>query len=148
MKTFRILLPYDGSDAARHALHEIASRRTGLPPDAEVVLLNVQNVYIDAELGNEARTLETLHRLDAEALLRPAEKRLAEAGVPHRTMVAFGRPAQVIVGLAVRERIDLIVMGARLRHPLLEMVSGSVSREVMRDSPIPVMPFAAERIAA
>ena len=145
MPPHRILLPYDGGAAARRALAVVADHPWVLRREAEVLLLNVQRVHLDAELSSQVRVVARLHRLEGEAVLRPAAKRLAELSVPHRALVSFGRPVEAIVATAAREQCDLIVMGARLRHPLAELIGGSVARDVMRRSRVPVMPIADPR---
>jgi nucleotide-binding universal stress UspA family protein len=53
--------------------------------------------------------------------------------------VAFGPPVPVITRLAEERGCDLIVMGTRARHPLLEFFTRSVSARVRRTSRVPVM---------
>ncbi len=55
------------------------------------------------------------------------------------TRVAVGKPSQKILELANQEGIDLIIMGTHGRKGLEYTIFGSVCREVMRDSPCPVV---------
>jgi nucleotide-binding universal stress UspA family protein len=54
-------------------------------------------------------------------------------GVPIRTLIWEGDPAESIVEAAVAEEVDLIVVGSHQR------VRGSVSEQVVGSSPVPVV---------
>lgn len=60
-------------------------------------------------------------------------------GVPVRTLIWEGDPAEAIVEAAVAESADLIVVGSHQRRGVDRLVMGSVSEQVVRNSPIPVV---------
>jgi universal stress protein A len=78
-----------------------------------------------------------------EGLIASAEQRLAQSaaalGVPVKTAVLSGRPAQAIVEHAGAGGFDLIVMGTRGRTGLSHVVMGSVAERVVRNAPCPVL---------
>ena len=87
-------------------------------------------------LHPDAATLKDEIRESAD----PWKRELASAGIgPATTEVTFGEPGQEILFAATRLRSDLIVIGrsggGRTRRALL----GSVTSEVLRDAPCPVL---------
>jgi nucleotide-binding universal stress UspA family protein len=58
--------------------------------------------------------------------------------VPMDVQVVTGRPAEEIVRIACKQRVDLIVMGTHGRTGLRHLVLGSVAEEVTRQAPCPV----------
>ncbi len=60
-------------------------------------------------------------------------------GVPVRTLIWDGDPAEAIVEAAVAEGVDMIVVGSHQRRGVDRLVMGSVSEQVVRTSPIPVV---------
>lgn len=60
-------------------------------------------------------------------------------GIPLRTLIWEGDPAESIVEAAVAERADLIVVGSHQRKGVDRLVMGSVSEQVVRSAPVPVI---------
>jgi nucleotide-binding universal stress UspA family protein len=77
---------------------------------------------------------------EAEALAQLAGEYLAAHGTPHRlhAIVSTTPPAEVLLEHVRHARPRLLVMGAHGHHPLRELFATSVTRAVLRDSPIPV----------
>jgi nucleotide-binding universal stress UspA family protein len=139
-RRLKVLLPFDGSAAALNAARYAARNLEGL--EARVLLVNVQRVLVDAEMLHAARGIAQLHRLEGEEILRPACELLDSAGIAYDAEVAFGSPARVIVRMAEERGCDLIAIGKRGRHPLVEALTGSVSRRVAANATVPVMQIA------
>jgi nucleotide-binding universal stress UspA family protein len=133
----KVLLPVDGSPASLHAARYVARNLQGL--DASVVLLNVQQVYVDAELLHASRAIFNLHRKEGEAAMREAAAILDAAGIEHEARVAFGRVPEIITRTALLESCRAIVMGTRARHPLVDFLTRSVPTRVVRRSRLPVV---------
>ena len=76
----------------------------------------------------------TIHVLHVVA----ASNRRVRTGVAGLATVV-GEPPVEIARYAKSHEIDLIVMGAHGRGPLSHMVRGSVTRQVVRDAPCPVL---------
>jgi nucleotide-binding universal stress UspA family protein len=133
----RVLLPFDGSpssvEAARYVAREFRNR------EASVLLLNVQQVYLDAELVTMGRVLLAALRADGEAALREGIEILERAGIEHEAKVGFGPVPQVIAHVAKEAGSGLIVMGTRARHPLIEIIARAVPARVLRASGVPVV---------
>lgn len=60
-------------------------------------------------------------------------------GVPVRMLIWEGDPAESIVEAAIAEEVDLIVVGSHQRRGVDRLVMGSVSEQVVRTSPVPVV---------
>ena len=65
--------------------------------------------------------------------------RARREGVSVRTLIWEGDPAEAIVEAAVAEGVDLIVVGSHQRRGVDRLVMGSVSEQVVRTSPVPVV---------
>jgi nucleotide-binding universal stress UspA family protein len=134
---FKVLLPSDGSAASLQAVRHVARNLEGL--DAKVLLLNVQQLYVDAEMLHMGRAILNLHHEEGEAALRESAEILASSGIEHHAQVGFGPVVDVIVNTAEKANVDAIVMGTRARHPLVELLTRSVPARVLRRSRVPVM---------
>jgi nucleotide-binding universal stress UspA family protein len=125
----KLLLPFDGSPAARRALEYVGAleHRGGL----HVHLLNVQIPTIDDGVYLNALLKE------AEKVLGDASRYLEARAISHSLEVAVGFPTDTIVARARAERFAAIVMG--VRGALVRLFTGSVSRRVVREAGLPVM---------
>lgn len=133
----QILLPFDGSPSSIEAAHYVA--REFRNREARVLLLNVQEAYVDAELATMGRAVLKALRVNGEEALREGVEILERAGVEHEARVGFGPAARVIAHVANASGADLIVMGTRARHPLIEVVARAVPARVLRESAVPVV---------
>lgn len=131
-----VLLPFDGSPAALEAVRHVA--RGSVAPGRKVLLVNVQSVYIDAEMVHAARPMIDFHRREGEAVLGPAIEILQAAAVDFDAEVVFGPPVPAIVRLARERGCELIVMGTRAPHPMAAIFTRSVASRVVRRSNVPV----------
>ena len=135
----KILVCVDGSesalDAVRHALH---LHREGL--QASFVLATVQEPTFVYEmiLAPDAEVLERVTGAVGGRALKAAEALLEAAGVPFEREIGTGDPALTLLDVAARHRCAAIIMGARGMGALRSALLGSVSQEVLRDSPLPV----------
>jgi nucleotide-binding universal stress UspA family protein len=127
----KILLAVDGSENAEKALpwvKQYAARQM-----AEVVLLRVvrpEETQPQSLPGEMEGVQKYLGRIERE---------LNYAGVPCKVLVRKGNPARVIVRAADRERCDLILMSTRGGSGIERWMMGSVTEQVLRLSPIPVL---------
>ena len=131
----RILLGYDGSESANHALAFASdlARRYG----AE---LHVLAVARPPEFGDEVETEAMIEsgRRQCEKVLEVAKARLSGESLQADFRVAVGHPAEQIVRDAEAHAIDHIVVGHR-GHTLFERwLIGSVARQVIAYAPCAV----------
>jgi nucleotide-binding universal stress UspA family protein len=124
----RILLGYDGSSGAAHALDfaiEMA-RRYGAQ-------LHVLAVARPPGFGDEVETEAAIEdgRRRCQQVLAPVRDRLTSESVPASFHVAVGHPAEQIIRHAEQHAVDHIVVGHR-GHSLFERwLIGSVARQVI-----------------
>jgi nucleotide-binding universal stress UspA family protein len=75
----------------------------------------------------------------SEKELKSAQKILDTAGSKHSMIIKRGHVAQEIVATANKEKFDLIVMGAKGRGGLLDLLIGSVAQRVLGSAKQPVL---------
>jgi len=111
-----------------------------------VTLLHVQDrSRIEKYLSHRLDEFNTLDRERLEALRARLEQRGAEKvciGIP------YGYPSQEIVREAGEGDYHLIVMGSRGRGFFAEAFLGSVSHQVVRSAPVPVLLVPPHRLSA
>jgi nucleotide-binding universal stress UspA family protein len=128
----KILLAMDGSENAERALPWI--KRFAGPGKSQVVLFRaVDTEYLEREfIASELQ--------DARNYLLRIEKELNYSGLPTRMVVRQGKPAPEIVKAAVEEGCELILMTTRGGSKVQRWIMGGVTEQVLRISPIPVLP--------
>jgi nucleotide-binding universal stress UspA family protein len=137
----RILVPVDGSGSANRAVAHAVVLVEGRP-DAEIILLNVQNQQtldtsdisrVTSVGANATRAVDTSKKAFGEgiALCRKAQ-------VKFETRSAFGLTAETINRIAREVAANQIVMGTRGFSPLHGIVLGSVSTKVIQFAQVPV----------
>ena len=122
----RIILGYDATPAADHALERAAEFATAF--GATVTVASIARP-LTTSAGRGIAPIDpidppSLHRQEAEE----ARKRLEALGVDTETVVGFGEPGDVIARLANECHADLVVVGGR-RHIIPGSVSDRVSRK-------------------
>jgi len=132
----RILLAYDGSDAATHAFE--------LALDLTVkygAVLRVLAVARPPEFGEEVETEAILEnsRKHYHQILKPLKDTVAGMGLDIAFDVLVGHPAERIVVDAEKWGAKLIVMGHRGRGPMGHWLIGSVAKQVMHHAPCAVL---------
>lgn len=135
-----LLLPTDGSEAAELGVREGLGLAKAL--GARVAFLYVleplgPRLLLGPETLPYYRTLvEDLRKAGLEALDR-ATRLAEELGVPFEAHLLEGRAAEAILKEA--EKHDLLVMATHGRTGLDAVLLGSVTQEVVRRSPKPVL---------
>lgn len=131
----RLLIPVDGSDAARRAA------RTGLrlahTVGAEVDVLHV--VERRAIRLTKTPAERTRLRDRGESILAEIEAIAAECGRPTNSRMIEGKPPVRIDEYAAETGADLIVMGTQGRTGLGGRLLGSVTEQVLHRSDVPVL---------
>lgn len=143
----KILLPTDGSKyankAAEHAIW--IANASG----AELVVLNVIEtsslvglpaedliVRIKEMLKEEGR--KSLDKI-SEMYGKSTKEGESQKEVKLTTITEEGSPADVIIKKIKEESIDLVVMGTSGKHGLDRFLLGSVTENVVRSAPCPVL---------
>lgn len=133
----KILLPVSGKDNGKRAIKAL-KHALGLNA-GEIVLLHVTGPVCQI-VGGEAHT-ELQHEQTAQGLtlLGPVIAELEKAGAPFHTRVEEGTPAETIIRIAHEEDADLIVMFTDGRDGLEDMLIGSITERVLRNSDITLL---------
>jgi nucleotide-binding universal stress UspA family protein len=139
--SMRILVSVDGSASANRAAAHAVALAQGRP-DAEIILLNVQNQQT-LDISDISRI--TSVGANAEHAADRSKKAFGEAielcrkaQVTFETRSAFGPVAEVINKIAREIAADQIVMGTRGLGPWHGVVLGSVSTKVIQLARVPV----------
>jgi nucleotide-binding universal stress UspA family protein len=133
----RILFATDGSIAAERVLPYV--EHVAKVEKAEVIVCHAY------ELPKHYNTVEGYDELVekysavAQAVVDDAVAELQQAEMNARGFSRLGAAAEVILTIADEVDANLIVMGARGAPSLAEMLLGSVSQQVIRNSRSPVL---------
>ena len=136
----RILVALDGSETSRKALSFLASRTTLIGARPEVHLLNVQPSIARraaVELGRELT--QRIYRSEADAVLAPARKTLARAGIDAEAHADHGHAAERIAQVADDRKADLIAIGSHGYSEIKGLLFGSVTHGVLARTKRPVL---------
>lgn len=118
-------------------------------PDREIHLLHVTEPD-PSFVGLEAGPEEVQHQVASELQhahdeLNALADRLRAKGYTVDTVLVPGPTVQTIVEQAEKLDADVIVMGSHGRGKLFDLVVGSISAGVIRESPVPVLVVPARR---
>jgi nucleotide-binding universal stress UspA family protein len=136
----RILVAFDESEHAHRALEtaiELADSGGGAWLTLLTVVKPVRPVISPGQYVAPTPSLEQLESAARRGLDRAAA--LVPDGIPVATIVAHGSPARAILARIDEGAHDLVVMGSRGRDVVRSILLGSVSREVLTHSPVPVL---------
>jgi nucleotide-binding universal stress UspA family protein len=135
-----LLVPFDASECSERALR-YAIR---LARDIGSVSIHVVNAHEEPDIYGEIAVYVTpekmaeLQRSGSETLLAGAEKILKESKVPYTTEILIGDIAEMIAKRADELGCKGIVMGARGRTALGNLLMGSVATKVIHHANVPV----------
>jgi len=122
-------LRYAGNLAAQTGAELVALYAAMFEPPVEFTSREVNDVASAIDLSRR-RAEEELERCVAQNV---------PATVRARVVVAEDHPVPAIVSYAVRNGVDLIVVGTHVRGGLQRLLLGSVSQRLVAESPVPVM---------
>lgn len=128
----KLMVALDGSEDAERALWwatQVAGREKAL-----VVLFRA----VDTAILEPEFIPSTV--ADARNYLQRMEAEINQAGLPAKVVVRQGEPATAIVKAATEEGCDLILMATRDGSGVRRRTIGGVTEQVLRTSPIPVLP--------
>ena len=129
----KILLAMDGSENSERSLWWVT--QYAAREKAQVVLFRaVDTTYLEPEfISSEVK--------DALNYLLRMETEINQSGIPAKVIVRQGKPAETIVKVAMEEKCDLILMTTRGGSKVKRWMIGGVTEQVLRLSPIPVLPI-------
>ena len=137
----KILLPIDGSKSSLNAAKYVTKMAKNSRSPATVTLVSVHD---DLGLGHVKQfvaksVVDDYLREVSEKELKAAQRVLDTARVKHNMVIRRGHIAEEIIALANKDKVDVIVMGAKGRSGFLDMLMGSVAQRVCSSAKQPVM---------
>jgi nucleotide-binding universal stress UspA family protein len=138
----KVLVATDGSKAALHAVkYTIRLLAQLASPSNAVTLISVHD---DVGLRHARRfvgsdAVEEYLRELSDKELKPASKLLDAANVRHDMVIKTGHISQEIVDFARSCKFDLIVLGAKGRGAIADLLLGSVAQRVLAMATCPVL---------
>jgi len=117
----RILIATDGSKSATKAVRFVMEELR--PDNIEIVLIHVVPFLRYPEVKEAGQAL-----IDRDAA------RLVKAGYAVKEVLKLGHPAEEIIKVADRQKVDLIVVGAKGLGAIARFVLGSVSSKLVQHS--------------
>ncbi len=131
-----IIVGVDNSEFSRAAVIEVSNwiKRHG----GKAIL--VHGVFFDQEeFGNAPEILEKRVKLGKKICYQTKDMIMSEFGIEVEYLVCEGEPPEVITNIARERDADLIVMGTYGRRGLKRMIMGSVTSDVIINSPCDVL---------
>ena len=146
---FKILVPYDGSEASDKALHKCQQFAIALKAEV-IVLYVIDNEFAPStilgfmdnktSLENAKKQPKDLLKKGMEVMLETRIKELKENKIIARFDVISGSPSKKIINYAKNNKIDLIFMASKRLERFNKIYGmGSVARNVSELSSCPVM---------
>ncbi len=138
----KMLVAIDGSEPSLHAVKYASDLAHRLPAEQNVITLI--SVHDDTSLRH-ARSLVGRNVVDeylrelSETELQPGRKLLDDSGIKHDSVIRTGHVAQEIVACATQGKFELIVLGAKGRGAISDLLIGSVAQRVLATSQTPVL---------
>ena len=137
----KVLLPVDGSKSSLNAAKYVAKLAKNFRSPLKVTLVSIHD---DIGLGHVKQfvsksVVDDYLREVSEKDLKPAQKILDTARVKHNMVIKRGHVAEEIIALANKDKVDMIVMGAKGRSGFLDVLMGSVAQRVSSASKQPVL---------
>jgi len=137
----KVLLPIDGSKSSLNAAKYVAKMAKNSRSPTTVTLVSVHD---DSGLGYvkqfvDKSTVDDYLREISEKELKAAQKILDMVGVKHNMAILRGHVAEEIMALANKDKVDMIVMGAKGRSGFLDILIGSVAQRICSAAKQPVL---------
>lgn len=141
----KILVPYDFSDVARHALNfacQIADKS-----NSEIILLNViEHPTADSFRTMGIQSMDPMEQVYIKKMIEQVEAKLNGVGMESKYSddkilykIQLGNAFNTIIDQIVDENVDLVVMGTEGADGLNEFFVGSNAERVVRKATCPVI---------
>jgi nucleotide-binding universal stress UspA family protein len=133
----KILVATDGSAESDKAIEKTIemSKKEG----AEVIVVNVAEDYCPMGLTEvDCDTIRELVMKESKGIMSAAIEKMKSAGITARGIIEIGRPADTIIEIAKREKVDEIIMASHGKHGAKKFLMGSVTARVVEWAPCPV----------
>lgn len=136
----KILLAVDGSSFTKRMLAWLATHEEWLSaPHEFTVLTVVPAIPPHAASMFAADQLKSYYEDTAEAIFKPIRKFTAKHDLATNFVSKVGHAPEVIAKVADKGKHDLIIMGSHGHGNLMNLITGSVTTQVMARSKLPVL---------
>ena len=149
MEPVKILIPTDFSVQADFAYLMVKNLSAKLPVD--VHFLHVLNVPDTVTMDGEGN-IQTCGEIDItyveqqrDIARNKLENLKSQYGEEVHTHLTLGKTVDTVIGVAATEEFDLIVMGTKGASGMLELVSATETRMIVRRSSVPVLSLMCDR---
>lgn len=137
----KLLLPIDGSKSSLNAAKYVAKMAKNSHSPVTVTLVSVHD---DMGLGHVKQfvaksVIDDYLRELSEKELKAAQKVLDAARVKHNMAIKRGHVSEEIIALANKDKVDMIIMGAKGRSGFVDVLMGSVAQRVSSSAKQPVL---------
>lgn len=133
----KILLTVDGSEPSFNAVKTAIKLFNFENKEINIISVkeNPELLPMEATLDkNWLDSIEKQQKIHASKAINKAKIILEENGIQvHNELILTGNPAQKIIEFSEKEKIDLIIMGARTKTDLSKLLLGSVSKRVLEN---------------
>ncbi len=134
----KILFTVDGSEHSFNSV-KTACKILNLE-DKEITIISVKEnpelLPIEATMDrNWLESIEKQQKIHASKAINKAKTILEKCELKiHNEVILTGNPAQKIIEYADKEKIDLVILGARTKTDLSKLLLGSVSKRVIENT--------------
>ena len=131
-----LMVGFDESQSSKAALAEAAGwvRKHG----GELILVHA--VYFDSEeFGIAPTQLDKRLQMGEKVCLQTKESVSSEYGIQVKSLLCEGDPPEVLLSMAGEKKADLIVLGTYGRRGINRLLMGSVTSQVIVNSPVDVL---------
>ena len=135
----KILLPVSGQQQCRRSGQALRRALLIGDSDCEIVLLHVTEPISQMLGGKEREEVIEENRNQALLLLKPLIDTLDKDGRSYHIRVEAGTPTERIVSVASKEKVDLIIMFTDVVNGITDMLLGTITERVLRNSPVDLL---------
>lgn len=136
----KILLAVDGSSFTKRMLAWLATHEEWLSaPHEFTVLTVVPAIPPHAASMFAADQLKSYYEDTADAIFKPIRKFTAKHDLATNFVSKVGHAPEVIAKVADKGKHDLIIMGSHGHGNLMNLITGSVTTQVMARTKLPVL---------
>ena len=141
----KVMLATDGSEHSLHAAKK--SAQIAKSNDSEVTIVNVIQPYRHLTIvpgpmdigGNFVVDNEEEVKKRGKKVMESTKKIFDDLSVEVKTRFLMGNVSKAIIDEAIKEKTDLLVVGATGYGGLSEWLLGSTANKIARNAPCPVM---------
>jgi nucleotide-binding universal stress UspA family protein len=135
-----VLVATDGSDHAAAATeHAVALAAEHDATVHAVFVVDTSTNLLTVSKDDVRDALRTVREDESERALAAAATTASDAGVPAETHVYEGEPSEQLLAAVDDLAADVVVLGTHGHTGLRRRLLGSVSEQVVRHAPVPVV---------